>query len=135
MLKVWLSFFFFLVVFHWGGGDNLYMQWSQLQRILDETGFLQSLYSLSVSINISTIWQFLQWDTWLYVYIFNMGVIIQISTGTVMKYHVSVDCQQSYIFRKCAALKENIVPRENINLLAPPARDISSVPVDICYIR
>ena len=69
----------------------------------------------------------LQWDTWLYVYIFNMGVIIQISTGTVMKYHVSVDCQQSYIFPKCAALKENIVPRENINLLAPPARDISSV--------
>ena len=62
-------------------------------------------------------------------------------TGTVMKYHVSVDCQESYIiprdhiFPKCAALRENIVPRENITLLAPPTRDISSVPVDICYIR
>ena len=27
-----------------------------------------------------------------------------------------------------------IVPRENITILAPPTRDISSVPVDICYI-
>ena len=26
--------------------------------------------------------------------------IIQILTGTVMKYHVSVDCQESYIFPK-----------------------------------
>ena len=58
-----------------------------------------------------------------------------------MKYHVSVDCQESYIFPrdyifpKCAALRENIVPRENITILAPPTRDISSVPVDICYIR
>ena len=25
--------------------------------------------------------------------------IIQILTGTVMKYHVSVDCQESYIFQ------------------------------------
>ena len=38
--------------------------------------------------------------------------IIQILTGTVMKYHVSVDCQESYIFPrdyifpKCAALRE-----------------------------
>ena len=71
-----------------------------------------------------------------------LGVsIIQILTGTVMKYHVSVDCQESYIFPrdyiflKCAALRENIVPRENITILAPPTRDISSVPVDICYIR
>ena len=31
--------------------------------------------------------------------------------------------------------RENIVPRENITILAPPTRDISSVPVDICYIR
>ena len=60
---------------------------------------------------------------------------------TVMKYHVSVHCQESYIlprdynFPKCAALRENIVPRENITILAPPTRDISSVPVDICYIR
>ena len=52
-----------------------------------------------------------------------------------MKYHVSADCQESYIFSKCAALRENIVPRENITILAPPTRDISSVPVDICYIR
>ena len=27
------------------------------------------------------------------------------------------------------------VPRENINILAPPTRDISSAPVDIRYIR
>ena len=40
-----------------------------------------------------------------------------------------------YIFLKCAALRENIVPRENITILAPPTRDISSVLVDICYIR
>ena len=61
--------------------------------------------------------------------------IIQILTVTVMKYHVSVDCQESYIFPKCAALRENIVQRENITILAPPTRDISTVPVDICYIR
>ena len=54
---------------------------------------------------------------------------IQILTGTVMKYHVSVACQASYIFPKCAAL------RENITILAPPTHDISSVPADICYIR
>ena len=47
-----------------------------------------------------------------------------------MKYHVSVDCQESYIFPW-----DYIVPRENITLLAPPTRDILSVPVDICYIR
>ena len=58
-----------------------------------------------------------------------------------MKYHVSVDCQESYIFlrdyifAKCVALRENIVQRENVTILAPPTRDISSVPVDICYIR
>ena len=67
--------------------------------------------------------------------------IIQILTGTVMKYHVSVDCQESYIFPrgyifpKRAALRENIITRENVTLLAPPTRDISSVPVNICYIR
>ena len=61
-------------------------------------------------------------------------VTIQILTRTVMKY-VSVECQESYIFPrdyiflKCAAL------RENISILAPPTRDISTVPVDICYIR
>ena len=66
--------------------------------------------------------------------------IIQILTGTVIKY-VAVDCQESYIFPrdyifpKCAALKENIVLRENITILAPPTRDISTVLVDICYIR
>ena len=54
----------------------------------------------------------------------SMCAIIQILTRTVMKYHISVDCQESYIF-----------PRENITLLAPPAHDISFVPVDICYIR
>ena len=43
---------------------------------------------------------------------------------------------QGIIFsRRCAALRENIVPRENITILAPPTRGISSVPVDICYIR
>ena len=67
--------------------------------------------------------------------------IIQILTATVMKYHVSVDCQESYIFPrgnifpKRAALRENIITRENITRLAPPTRDISSVPVNICYIR
>ena len=48
----------------------------------------------------------------------------------VMKYHVSVDCQESYIFPR-----ENIVSREKITILAPMTRDISTVPVDICYIR
>ena len=58
-----------------------------------------------------------------------------------MKYHVLVDCQESYIFPrdyifpKCTALRDNTVPRENINILAPPTHDTSSVPVDICYIR
>ena len=58
-----------------------------------------------------------------------------------MKYHVSVDWQESYIFPRdyifpeCTALRENIVLRENITILAPPTRDISSFPVDICYIR
>ena len=40
-----------------------------------------------------------------------------------------------YIFPKRAALRENIIMRENITILALPTRDISSVPVDICYIR
>ena len=35
------------------------------------------------------------------------------------------------MFPKYAALRENIVPRENITILAPPTRDILSVPVDI----
>ena len=55
-----------------------------------------------------------------------------------MKYHVSVDCQESYIFPRDYILyytEGNIVPRENITILAPPTRDILSVPVDICYIR
>ena len=51
--------------------------------------------------------------------------IIQILTGTVMKYHVSVDCQESYIFPR-----DYIFPK-----CAAPTRDISSFPVDICYIR
>ena len=56
-----------------------------------------------------------------------------------MKYHNLVDCQESYIFPrdyifpKCAALWENIVPRENITILAPPTHDISTVLVNICY--
>ena len=49
------------------------------------------------------------------------------------KYHVSVDCQESYIFPRGYIL--NIITRENITILAPPTRDISSVPVNICYIR
>ena len=59
--------------------------------------------------------------------------IIQILTGTVMKYHVF----KRVIFSqgKWAALRENIVPTENITISAPPTRDISNVPVDICYIR
>ena len=64
---------------------------------------------------------------------------IQILTATVMKYHVSVDCQESYIFPRGyifpKALRENIITRENITILAPPTRDISSVKVNICYIR
>ena len=57
-----------------------------------------------------------------------------------MKYHVSVDCQESYIFQgvifsEVRSTEGNIVPRENITILAPPTRDISSVLVDICYIR
>ena len=55
----------------------------------------------------------------------------------------SVDCQESYIFPwgyifpKRAVLRENIITslRENIAILAPPTRDISSVPVNIWYIR
>ena len=39
------------------------------------------------------------------------------------------------IFPKRAALRENIITRENITILGPPTRDISSVPVNICYIR
>ena len=54
-----------------------------------------------------------------------------------MKYHVSVDCQESYIFPrdyifpKCAALRENIVLRENIiswhhrHVIFHPFRSIS----------
>ena len=47
----------------------------------------------------------------------------------VIKYHVSVDCQESYIFPrdyifpKYTALRENIVLRENITILAPPTCD------------
>ena len=35
---------------------------------------------------------------------------------------------------KWAALRENFIPRENKTILAPPTHDISSVPVNICYI-
>ena len=55
------------------------------------------------------------------------------------EYHVSMDCQESYIFPrdyifpKWSALRGNIVPRENVTILTPPTRDISTVPVDICY--
>ena len=38
-------------------------------------------------------------------------------------------------FPEVRSTEGNIVPRENITILAPPTRDISSVPVDICYIR
>ena len=38
-------------------------------------------------------------------------------------------------FPKGFALRENIITRENIAILAPPTRDISSVPVNIWYIR
>ena len=80
--------------------------------------------------------------------------IIQILTATVMKYHVSVDCQESYIFprgynhkgkynylgttdtaKRVIFSQGVIITRENITILAPPTRDISSVPVNICYIR
>ena len=75
------------------------------------------------------------------VWNFEQLTVIQILTVTVMKYHASVDWQelfsQGIIFEipKCAALRENIVPRENITILAPPTRNISSIPVNICYIR
>ena len=42
---------------------------------------------------------------------------------------------RGYIFPKRAALRENIITRGNITILAPPTRDISSVPVNIWYIR
>ena len=38
-------------------------------------------------------------------------------------------------FPKVRSTEENIVPGGNITVLAPPTRDISSVAVDICYIR
>ena len=38
-------------------------------------------------------------------------------------------------FPEVRSTEGNIVPRENITILAPSTRDISSVPVDICYIR
>ena len=62
---------------------------------------------------------------------------MQILTGMVMKYHVSVDCQESYIFPKRTVLRENIVMKEyiHVTILTPPTHDISSVPVNICYIR
>ena len=79
---------------------------------------------------------------WSYFSYQNITFYRSILTVPVMKYHVLVDCQESYIFPKdyipppppppppkCSAL------RENITILAPPARDISSVPVAICYIR
>ena len=56
--------------------------------------------------------------------------IIQILTMTVMNNHVSVDCQESNIFPM-----DNIAPRENTTILASPTHDISSISVDICYIR
>ena len=95
-----------------------------------------SMQKITVNLSIKHCINYLQ--QWIQQFQF---AIIQILTGTVMKYHVSMDCQESYvfpkdyIFPKCAALRENIVPRENITILAPPTRDISSVPVDICYIR
>ena len=61
--------------------------------------------------------------------------IIQILPGTVMKYHVSVDCQESYIFPRDYTFPKCVALRENITILAPPTYDISSVPVDIRYIR
>ena len=38
-------------------------------------------------------------------------------------------------FPEVRSTEGNIVPRDNITILAPPTCDISSVPVDICYIR
>ena len=93
-------------------------------------------------------------DLWL-VYVFTFQAIILVFYGEVDEYkyeyiyytdidrdgHVPVDCPESCtfprdcIFPKCAALRGNIVPRENITILAPPTRDISTVPVDICYIN
>ena len=54
----------------------------------------------------------------------------------VMKYHVLVDCQELYFpkglyFPEVRSTEGNIVPRENITILARPTRNISSVPVDI----
>ena len=73
-------------------------------------------------------------------YDYHTEYIIQILTGRTWNITFrwtakSYIFPRDYIFPKCAALRENIVPRENITILAPPTRDISSVPVDICYIR
>ena len=42
---------------------------------------------------------------------------------------------QGIIFSRSAQHWGKYCPEENITILAPPTRDISSVPVDICYIR
>ena len=58
-----------------------------------------------------------------------------------LQYHVSVDCQESYIFARDYIFPEvrstegKYCPEGNITILAPPIHDISSFPVDICYIR
>ena len=48
-----------------------------------------------------------------------------------MKYHVSVDCQESYISPRGYIFPKRAALRENITILAPPTRNISSVPVNI----
>ena len=64
-----------------------------------------------------------------------------------MKYHVSVDCQERYIcprdyifpkelyFPEVRSTEGKYCPEGKYNYLATPTCDISSVPVDICYIR
>ena len=65
-----------------------------------------------------------------------------------MKYHISVDCQDSYIFARdyipppppppppeVHSTEGKYCHEGNITLLAPPTHDIASFAVDICYIR
>ena len=65
---------------------------------------------------------------------FHKGHIIQILTGSPGRscnITFPVDCQESYIFPR-----DYIAPRENITIFGTTGTcDISSVPVDICYIR
>ena len=61
---------------------------------------------------------------------FHCNIIMQILTVTVMKYQVSVDCQESYIFPRGYNHEGKYYYLGNHR-----RHDISSVPVNIWYIR